>query len=143
MKKPFTSWCNEWWKQSWIKFLVRPQAWLLVLKNSIFIWFICVSHVSKSKLLSKEFSMKTLATRKSAKIPLPPSNSLPMLAVSLAFKLIHAWSCKTTSMHMAGKQNPLSLNISQKCIGQSYLCQASLTWGHFFLFIQLAKTPTN
>jgi len=33
----------------------------------------------------------TLATRKSAKIPLPPSNSRPKAAVSLALKVIHDW----------------------------------------------------
>jgi hypothetical protein len=31
----------------------------------------------------------TFATRKSANIPLPPSNSRPIAAVSLAFKVIH------------------------------------------------------
>ena len=67
--------------------------------------------------------------------------------VTSQFPLPSNWSMpedvKQHQCIMAGKHNPLSLNISQKWIGQSYLCQASLTWGHFFLFIQLAKTPTN
>jgi len=57
--------------------------------------------------------MKTLATRKSDKIPLPPSNSLPIAAVSLAFKLIHDWGHKTASWLLARKHNSFSPNIPQ------------------------------
>jgi hypothetical protein len=46
-----------------------------------------------NKINIKQVGMiRTLATRKSDKIPFPPSNSLPKAAVSLALKVIH--DCK-------------------------------------------------
>ncbi|MCH87470.1 hypothetical protein A2U01_0008340 [Trifolium medium] len=43
--------------------------------------------------------IRTLATRKSDKIPFPPSNSLPKAAVSLALKIL--WNSNLFKFHYA------------------------------------------